>query len=146
MCNLRDTYLQNSRYRLTHSILRRVLGIIAGVTPLTDVTGFGLLGHLIEVADGSGVSARIYNDKIPVIPSVHEYLNLKCVPSGTNRNFASYGEKVSSMEKRQKNILCDPQTGGGLPVAVEPDSVSFVENVLKSHGIMSVVIGEIIPR
>jgi len=122
------------------------LGKIPGVSALTDVTGFGLLGHLIEVCDGSAVSARLKSDNIPVIPSVHEYLRSKCVPGGTNRNFASYGEKVSRMDDLQKNILCDPQTSGGLLVAVDPDSVTEVENVFKSHGIIPTVIGEIIPR
>jgi len=122
------------------------LGKIHGVSALTDVTGFGLLGHLIEVCDGSDVSARIKSDNIPVIASVHEYLQSKCVPGGTNRNFASYGEKVSRLDDLQKNILCDPQTSGGLLVAVDPDSVTEVENVFKSHGIVPTVIGEIIPR
>lgn len=121
-------------------------GKIPGVSALTDVTGFGLLGHLIEVCDGSAVSARIKSVNIPVIPSVYEYLKAKCVPGGTIRNFTSYGEKVSPLEEMQKNILCDPQTSGGLLVAVEPDSVTEVENVFKSHGIRPAMIGEIIAR
>jgi len=131
---------------LTLNKAGQALGKIPGVSALTDVTGFGLLGHLIEVCEGSGVSAHIKSDQIPVIPSVREYLNLKCVPGGTNRNFASYREKVSLLEENQKNILCDPQTSGGLLVAVDPESVNEVENVFKAHGIIPTVIGKITLR
>ena len=131
---------------LTLNDVGKALGKVPGVSALTDVTGFGLLGHLIEVCDGSDVSARINTNKVPIIPSASEYLALKCVPGGTNRNFTSYGNKVSPINNLQKNILCDPQTSGGLLVAVNPDSTTEVENVLRSHEITPIAIGEIIPR
>lgn len=122
------------------------LGMIAGVTALTDVTGFGLLGHLIEVCEGSGVSAEIEFSKIPLIPSAADYIAQKCIPGGTNRNFASYGDKVAPINENQKSILCDPQTSGGLLVAVDPSAKNEVQNVFKAHGIQATPFGVITPQ
>jgi selenide, water dikinase len=131
---------------LTLNSLGKELGKIDGVTALTDVTGFGLLGHLIEVCEGSGVSSRIEMAKIPVIESLKYYLENKCIPGGTNRNFGSYGQKVSEISDYQRNILCDPQTSGGLLVAVRSDSVEEVEKLFKTHDLHLQSFGEIIPR
>jgi len=131
---------------LTLNDIGKDLGKIPGVTALTDVTGFGLLGHLTEICEGSGVSARIRFSQVPVIPSALEYLSSKCIPGGTNRNFASYGHKISPLGDLQKHILCDPQTSGGLLIAVNPDSVDEVKNLFNTYGITPASIGEIIPR
>lgn len=96
------------------------LGRIDGVTAMTDVTGFGLLGHLCEMCEGSELCARIDFDRIPLLEATESYRLLGCVPGGTDRNFASYGDNVSSMSERERQILCDPQTSGGLLVAVNP--------------------------
>lgn len=122
------------------------LGQIQGVSALTDVTGFGLLGHLIEVCEGSKVSAKINFEEVPVINSVDPYIKEKCIPGGTNRNFDSYGEKVNSISDYQKNILCDPQTSGGLLVAVEPGDVKKVESLFETNGLNLKPFGEIIPE
>jgi selenide,water dikinase len=87
---------------------------------LTDVTGFGLLGHLIEMCEASGVSAEIRFDDVPQLDAIATYLDRGAIPGGSHRNFASYGHKVSAMTDRAKHILCDPQTSGGLLVAVDP--------------------------
>jgi selenide,water dikinase len=87
---------------------------------LTDVTGFGLLGHLIEMCEASGVSAEIRQDDVPQLDAVEKYLDQGAIPGGSQRNFASFGHKVSPMADRTKHILCDPQTSGGLLVAVDP--------------------------
>jgi len=121
------------------------LGKIKGVSALTDVTGFGLLGHLIEICDGSRVSANLDFAAIPIMVEIDSYLEEKCVPGGTNRNFESYGSKVSSLTEDQKNILCDPQTSGGLLVAVEPADAAHVENLFKAHGLDLRPFGEIVP-
>ena len=71
------------------------LGKIDGVTAMTDVTGFGLLGHLIEMAEGSGLSAELFYDKIPVADGRERIINQRVFPDGTTRNWNSYGEKVS---------------------------------------------------
>lgn len=109
------------------------LSQIDGLRAMTDVTGFGLLGHLIEMAEGSQLTARIDVDKIPTVANVDHYLDLKTAPGGTFRNFSSYGDKVSEISERQKLLLCDPQTNGGLLLAVAPDAVAEVEAVLKAH-------------
>ena len=98
------------------------------VKAMTDVTGFGLLGHLLEICEGSDLSANISFSKIPVIEGIKEYIAAKAVPGGTFRNWKSYGEKISTstgtLEEEQKMILCDPQTSGGLLVAVDPNGIS----------------------
>jgi selenide,water dikinase len=96
------------------------LGGVDAVSALTDVTGFGLLGHLIELCEGSGLAADIEFASVPKIDGLGRYIEQKCVPGGTDRNFASYGHKVSDLSPEQKAVLCDPQTSGGLLIAVDP--------------------------
>lgn len=108
---------------------------IAGVKAMTDVTGFGLLGHLAEMCEGSSLSATIAFNKVPVISSVPFYLSQNCYPGGTQRNWSSYGQKISSLTEIQKFILADPQTSGGLLVAVAADSVPEFEETLKAQGV-----------
>lgn len=115
------------------------LSQIEGVHAMTDVTGFGLLGHLVEMAEGSELSAKVALDKIPLIcDDIHYYLNSHAVPGGTNRNWKSYGHKVlidATIDASfAKNILADPQTSGGLLIAVAPDAVDQVKTVLVSTG------------
>jgi len=96
-------------------------GKLAGVRAMTDVTGFGLLGHLVEMADGSGLTAEIEYARVPRLPGVEYYLEQGCVPGGTGRNFDSYGERIGALDEAHKQLLCDPQTSGGLLVAVDPE-------------------------
>ena len=96
------------------------LAKLDAVATMTDVTGFGLLGHLLELCEGSGVSADIRFDAVPRLAALPRYIAQKTVPGGTTRNFASYGHKVSALTDEQKLVLCDPQTSGGLLVAVHP--------------------------
>lgn len=99
------------------------------ITAMTDVTGFGLLGHLSEMCEASNASAEIEFDKVPWIDQaiIQDYLDQGCVPGGTNRNWDSYGHKVELNNPDQRLILADPQTSGGLLVAVHPDSISEFE-------------------
>jgi len=120
---------------------------IDGVTALTDVTGFGVLGHLIEICEGSGIAAQIEFDKVPILPNVLEYLEQGCTPGGTGRNFDSYGHKVaglfdSQISETQKMILCDPQTSGGLLAAVRPDAVAEFKAAAQKHGLHLEPIGK----
>lgn len=114
------------------------LGKIEGVTAMTDVTGFGLLGHLIEMAEGSGCSAEISYSALPVAEGVREYLTQRIVPDATYRNWNSYSTKtrfekgVNVMEAF--NLLPDPQTNGGLLIAVDENAVEQVKNLLKENG------------
>lgn len=127
-----------------------MLSNIDGVHAMTDVTGFGLFGHLIEMAEGSGLSAKVEFKRIPLISEdLIEYVNQGSVPGGTNRNWDSYGHKVS-IEKNEeanlyKNILADPQTSGGLLVSVDKNSYDAVVDVFKKAGLENYLepIGEI---
>lgn len=110
------------------------LGKIQGVTAMTDITGFGLLGHLIEMAEGSGLSAEVYYDKIPVADGVKEYIAQKIFPDATSRNWNSVSDKVK-FEKGVNvmeafTLLPDPQTNGGLLVSVSEEAVGEVKNIL----------------
>ena len=96
------------------------LSELDSVKAMTDVTGFGLLGHLCEMCEGSGLSAEICYERIPRISGLKHYVDQKIAPGGTHRNFQSYGHKISPLTDEQKLILCDPQTSGGLLIAVDP--------------------------
>ena len=119
---------------------------VEGVTAMTDVTGFGLLGHLIEICEGSNLSAVVFADKIKTLDGVKDYIAQGCVPGGTGRNFDSYGHKVGALTEEQKAILCDPQTSGGLLVAVEPNGVQVVIEIAKDAGIDLYEVGELKPK
>jgi selenide,water dikinase len=97
----------------------QLFGKLSYVNAMTDVTGFGLLGHLCEVCEGSGLSAEIEFSKIPRFEFLEGYIEQKSMPGGTGRNWDSYGQKISPVSDRQKAILADPQTSGGLLVAVD---------------------------
>jgi len=115
---------------------------LPGVQAMTDVTGFGLLGHLAEVAEGSGVKAQIHADRIPRIASVDYYLEQGCIPGGTLRNFDSYGHKLGPLTQAQQHLLCDPQTSGGLLVAVAPDALDDFLLAAREEGLELHAIGE----
>ena len=115
------------------------LGKMEGVTAMTDVTGFGLLGHLIEMAEGCNCAAEINYATLPVAEGVREYLTQRIVPDATYRNWNSYSTKtgfekgVNVMEAF--NLLPDPQTNGGLLIAVDAGSVDAVKILLKENGL-----------
>ncbi|ENJ4475802.1 selenide, water dikinase SelD [Yersinia enterocolitica] len=116
---------------------------IPGVTAMTDVTGFGLLGHLSEICQGAGVQATLHFSSIPRLPAVEEYIAAGCVPGGTGRNFDSYGHLIGKMSDLQKSLLCDPQTSGGLLLAVLPDAEAQVQEIAAQHGMTLSAIGEL---
>lgn len=113
------------------------LGKNNGVTAMTDVTGFGLLGHLVEMAEGSGLSAEIYYDKLPVAKGVKEYIGQRIFPDATSRNWNGYSDKVK-FEKgvhvlEAFTLLPDPQTNGGLLISVKEESVDELKDILGVH-------------
>ncbi len=110
------------------------LAALPGVTAMTDVTGFGLAGHLLEICRGSHVSAQVEFDKIPLLPHVTDYLAMGCSPGGARRNFESYGEQLGSMTETQRQILCDPQTSGGLLIAVSPEGEEDFHRITRQAG------------
>lgn len=119
----------------------RELAAVKGVHALTDVTGFGLLGHLIEMAEGSGLQAVLQYNAIPKIQGLDEYLKQRTIPDATFRNWNSYNAKVqfgtgvNVMEAF--NVLPDPQTNGGLLIAVAAESLPEVQTILADHGLQA---------
>ncbi len=120
------------------------LSAISGVSAITDVTGFGLAGHLQEVCQGSGLTAEVYFDKLPLLPNINEYLDLGCTPGGAQRNFDSYKEYLGEMTQRQQEILCDPQTSGGLLVMVNDASQDELLKLTRENGLELEPIGQML--
>jgi selenide,water dikinase len=113
-----------------------------GVVAMTDVTGFGLLGHLSEVCESSGIAATIYAEKVPLLPKVEYYRAMGCIPGGAKKNFNSYGDKISPMTQAQREILCDAQTSGGLLVLVKKESVEGFLALAREEGLDLESIGQ----
>lgn len=101
------------------------LGEMPAVRAMTDVTGFGLLGHLLEICEGSGLSAHISYNKIPLLDNIKHYIELDCIPGGTYRNWKSYGNKIRGITEYSKLVLADPQTSGGLLIAADQHDPVF---------------------
>ncbi len=121
----------------------RELSCIEGVKAMTDVTGFGLLGHLAEMCEGSGLSASVEYEKIPKIDCIQEYIDQGSMPGATTTNWNSVKEKVSLDNHDWRSVLCDPQTSGGLLVAVEESAVEEVKRIFEARGIAGISIGEL---
>jgi len=123
------------------------LGTLNGVHALTDVTGFGLLGHLLEICRGSKAGARIDFSSLPILPQVMDLARAGNVTGASGRNWAGYGQDVTltaPLGDLERNLLTDPQTSGGLLVACAPDAVEAVLEVFASEGFaLAKVIGEI---
>ena len=117
-----------------------------GVKAMTDVTGFGLLGHLVEMADGSQLTAQIEYARVPRLASVEYYLEQGCVPGGTLRNYDSYAAQLSPLQELHKRVLCDPQTSGGLLVAVSPEGNQAFLQMASEHGLTLEPIGQLVER
>ena len=127
----------------TVNMIGEKIGRIEGVTAMTDVTGFGFLGHLIEMAEGSGLGAEIYYDKIPVAAGVKEYIAQRIFPDATTRNWSNYGDKVK-FEKGVNvmeafTLLPDPQTNGGLLISVKEDSIEELKKLFLQEGLESFI-------
>jgi selenide,water dikinase len=114
------------------------------VTAMTDVTGFGLLGHLTEVCEASQVQAIINYNAVPKLAGLETYLELGCSPGGAQRNFESYSHKLGMMNDLQQQILCDPQTSGGLLVAVTPEGEKVFQEIAGQHGLQLEPIGQLV--
>jgi selenide,water dikinase len=117
---------------------------------MTDITGFGILGHLIEMTGGSGVSAQIHIDRLPVLEGVKDGIAKKYIPGGTIRNWNSYGHDVAFGETIDeadaRALLADPQTNGGLLISVDPESLFEVQEILRNAGLQDYInpVGQII--
>ena len=115
----------------------KALSEMDGVHALTDVTGFGLLGHLLEVARGSGLTARLCMADIPLLPGVAQLAHAGFITGASGRNWEAYGHDVAlgaSITPAQHALLTDPQTSGGLLVACAPDTVDAVLALFAREG------------
>jgi selenide,water dikinase len=123
------------------------LGTLSGVHALTDVTGFGLLGHLLEIAKGSKVAARVDWNSLPLLPGTLDFAREGIMTGASARNWAGYGSKVSlasTLGESHRAVLTDPQTSGGLLVACSPESCDDVLRIFRDEGFpQAAVIGEI---
>lgn len=122
------------------------LGTLPGVTAMTDITGFGLLGHLIEICEGSGVSAEINYPDIPLLSNLRFYTGQMIYPDNTMRNWSSYQAKVEGIGSESLLTLCDPQTSGGLLVCVDASASREVEELFSANGLPIHCIGKFLPR
>jgi len=122
------------------------LAKLAGVHALTDVTGFGLAGHTLELAQGSNCTAHIDWKQVPLLSQVQQFADDGVITGASDRNWLSYGAKVSLPEnftKAQEALLTDPQTSGGLLVSCSQDAVKEVMDIFKSHNFLNArVIGQ----
>lgn len=125
------------------------LGRMEGVHALTDVTGFGLLGHLIEICKGSGVGASLDWDSLPILPGALELAKAGFVTGASGRNLSGYGDRVSvsaRVGEAERAILTDPQTSGGLLVACSRAATDEVLRIFAAEGFEeAAVVGEIVP-
>lgn len=122
------------------------LGKLKYVNALTDVTGFGLLGHLCEMCEGSGLSAEVDFEKVPRFDFLDQYLQQKSTPGGTARNWSSYGKKISVLDDVKKAILADPQTSGGLLISVDEDHADQFETFSSERGYNLKPIGRMVRK
>jgi selenide, water dikinase len=137
---LKEEYLQLMIKQMTSlNKIGEELGRIKGVAAMTDITGFGLLGHLIEMAEGSGLSAEVFYNKIPVIDGVKDFIKRRIFPDANTRNWNSYHDKVR-FEKgvdvmEAFTLLPDPQTNGGLLISVKENAKDEVISLFKKRGL-----------
>jgi selenide,water dikinase len=149
---LKQEQISNLQYRamIASTTLLNTPGVrlarMSGVHALTDVTGFGLLGHLVEVCRGSSVHATVRWEAVPLLPDVLELAHAGYVTGASHRNWAGYGTVVDlgHAGTTERALLTDPQTSGGLLVTCAPDVAGEVLQVFRSEGFEhAAVIGEI---
>lgn len=131
---------------LTLNQVGEKLGSLPYVHALTDVTGFGLLGHLTEMCEGSSLSAELEFNKVPRFPFLDEYISQKSTPGGTQRNWDSFGSKISDITEFQRSVLADPQTSGGLLISVAPEKAEEFHQLMLAQKLDLTPIGRMILR
>ena len=148
--DLASRELVDRAIRLMAALNREAAGIMArfDVHACTDITGFGLLGHLAEMVDGSGMTARIFADQLPVIPEALEFAAMGLIPAGAYKNRA-YREPMlriaEAVPRSLQDVLFDPQTSGGLLICAGKDQASDLMTALREAGVTAATqIGEVL--
>lgn len=134
-----DAYERMAKQLQTLNKIGELLGAVRGVHAMTDVTGFGLGGHLLEMARGAGLDAQVSYEKLRIIDGVRALVAEKVAPGGTHRNWASYGESIRINDtvaaEEAKMLVADPQTNGGLLLAVDPAALEEVWALFAANGL-----------
>lgn len=120
-----------------------------GINACTDVTGFGLIGHALEMARASKVTIKIFKDKVPLLPKVYEFASMGIVPAGGKRNVKYCSKLVDTgdIDPILLDILSDPQTSGGLLISVPNYKADNLLSILKMKGVNSAtVVGEVVEK
>jgi len=118
-----------------------------GVSGATDITGFGLMGHALELAQGSGVGVVVDAAEVPIIPEARDMASMGLVPLGSHANKNFCASKVRTQGPAQEivmDLLADAQTSGGMLMGLDPDQVDHALDMLAARGIEGVVIGRVV--
>ena len=114
----------------------------AGVSAATDITGYGLIGHLLEMCDGAGLGAELHVKSVPVLDGAREYLARGYRPSGSTRNADGFRRRVRlSVPENEYMLMCDAQTSGGLLMSIAPDRAAALENRFRQGGLFYAKVG-----
>lgn len=143
------TYDQAVKTMITLNKFAKDAMLTVGANSCTDITGFGLLGHTLEMAEGSGVTIKLYSDKIPIIQQALEYARMGLVPAGAYSNMNFIGDKVGftdDIAQEIKDILFDPQTSGGLLISLEADKADALLRLLENGPTEYGIVGEVIEK
>lgn len=124
------------RYMKKPNSIGQKLGELTSVHAMTDVTGFGLAGHLMEICRGSGMRAEIEFSDIPLITNLDYYVDKGCVPGGARRNWESFEQDVDTSGQYEKDILSDPQTSGGLLVSLAPKGLDQFKQIMAENDLL----------
>lgn len=138
----KEDHEEAMKWMTTLNSIGEKLSFIKEVHAMTDVTGFGLLGHLIEMCEGSNLSAEIEYSKIPLLNNLSFYTSQFIYPDNTMRNWSNYSTKVDGINGESLLTLSDPQTNGGLLISLDESSLSTVESILNENKINYSIIGK----
>ncbi len=135
-----------ANYMCQLNTIGSVYSELDGVKAMTDITGFGLFGHLGEICKASGLTANLSFQKVPKIPQAEKYRLKGAIPGGTERNFESYATTLCPLTELQKQYGCDPQTSGGLLVAVDSNGIDEFLECSKRLGLELQSFGELVEQ
>lgn len=135
-------YQEMIKWAVQINKIGELLGVFDFVHAMTDVTGFGLLGHLIEMAEGANLTVLLQGSDLPLIPNVQTYIGQFIFPDNTYRNWNAYSQKSEGVKGMELVKLCDPQTNGGLLIAVDPSFKIDFENILDQEQQEAWLIGQ----
>lgn len=143
---LQDDFDEAVRVMSQLNSIGKEFGSLPYVTAMTDVTGFGLLGHLLEVCEGSNLSAEIEYAKVPLLKNIGHYVSKFIYPDNTMRNWQSYEKQVEGIGSESLLTLCDPQTSGGLLVCVDPSHQNEFEQLAQAKGMLLQSFGKLVKK